>query len=101
MESDFYNVNSILGFTSMLTVLCLKTIMFWVFPTASKISPARTICFILTTLNSEQHPCKHVIFYKDGALEKSADVTNLLVDDFIIAMETTGFDASWINGNNE
>ena len=38
---------------------------------------------------------------EDGALEKSADVTNLLVDDFIISMETSGGDEFWMNGNNE
>ena len=42
-----------------------------------------------------------MIFAEDGALEKSTDVTNLLVDDFRISMETTGADDSWINGNNE
>ena len=41
-----------------------------------------------------------MIFAEDGALEKSTDVTNLLVDDFRISMETTGGDASWINVNN-
>ena len=67
--------------------------MIWVFPTASKRSPVIIIFFILTTLNNEQHPCKHVRFYTDGALEKSTVVTNLLVDNFIISMETTGVDA--------
>ena len=40
-------------------------------------------------------------FHEDGAVEKSSDVTNLLVDEFIIAMETSGQDASWLNINNE
>ena len=38
---------------------------------------------------------------KYGALENSTYVTNLLVDDFNISMETTGGDVSWINGMNE
>ena len=33
--------------------------------------------------------------------KKATDATNLLVYEFIIAMETSGGDASWINGNNE
>ena len=38
---------------------------------------------------------------KYGALENSADVTNLLFDLLSIDMETTGGDASFINVNNE
>ena len=38
---------------------------------------------------------------EDGALENSTDVTNLLVDDFNISMETTGGDASWLNKKYE
>ena len=34
-----------------------------------------------------------MIFDEDGALEKSTDVTNLLVDDFRTAMENNGGDA--------
>ena len=36
-----------------------------------------------------------------GALVKSIDVTNLLVDYFRISMENTRVDASWTNVNNE
>ena len=36
-----------------------------------------------------------------GALTNSTDITNLLVDDLRIAMENTGGDASWLNGNNK
>ena len=36
MDFEFYNVISIRGFTSMLTVVCTKTTTIWVFPTASK-----------------------------------------------------------------
>ena len=56
MEFNFYNVNSIHGFTSMLTVVCSNTIILWVLPTASKRSPYRTTHFILTTLKDENHP---------------------------------------------
>ena len=38
---------------------------------------------------------------EDCALENSPAITNLLVDDFIISMKTTGGYASWLNGNNE
>ena len=72
----------------MLAVLCANTRMLWVFPTESKRSPSRIIHFILTTLNNKQHPCKHVRVYEYGALEKSTNFTNILVDGFSITMET-------------
>ena len=51
-------------------------------------------------MNNEQHPCRHVRVDEDGSLANSIDVANLLVDDFIISMETNGGDASCLNGNN-
>ena len=90
MDFDFYNVNSIHGFTSMMTVLRLNTIIIWVLSTASKQPPFRIICFILTTSKNEKHPFKRVGVDEYGALEKSTDVTKLLVDYFNISMETTG-----------
>ena len=56
MNFAFYNVTSIRGFTSMLTIVCAKTIIPWVFSTAPKLSPFHIIHFIQTTLNNEQHP---------------------------------------------
>ena len=38
---------------------------------------------------------------EDGVLETLTGITNLLLDDFRISMETTGGDISWINGKNE
>ena len=85
----------------MLKLVCAKTRMLWVLPTAPKRSTVRIIRFILTKLMNEQHPRKRVRVDEDIALASSTDVTNLLVDEFKIFMETTGGDASWINGNNE
>ena len=45
-------------------------------------------------------PCRHVSVYEDSALVNKTDVTNLLVDEFILAMDYTGGYASWLNGNN-
>ena len=85
----------------MITVVCEKTRMIWVVPTAPKRALVRFICFVLTISNNEQHPYRYVIFNKYGALANSTDVTNLLVDYFRTVMETTGGDASWLNGKNE
>ena len=85
----------------MRIVVCTNNRMIWIFTTLYKRAHLRTILFIRTTLKNKHHPCKRVIFDEDGALSKSTDVTNLLVDDFSIYMETTGDGASWLNGNNE
>ena len=61
MDFAFYNVTSICGFTFMKTVVCAKTIMICLLPSASKQSPVCIIHFIITTLNNEQHPYKRVI----------------------------------------
>ena len=84
----------------MLTVVCANTILLWLFSTASKRSPFRIICLILTPFKNEQHPYQSVRVDEDGALENSKDVANLLVDEFKISMENTGGDASWLIGNN-
>ena len=39
VDFSFYNITSLHGFTSMLTVLCANTILLWVFPTAYKLYP--------------------------------------------------------------
>ena len=38
---------------------------------------------------------------EDGALEKSTYITNILVDEFNIYMENTGWYASWLNGKHK
>ena len=52
MEFSFYNVISIRGFTSMITVVYKNTIMLWIFPNVYKIDHVRIILFILTTLKN-------------------------------------------------
>ena len=101
MVFAFYNISSIRVFTSTLTLVCSKTKILWVFTNSSKGSSLRIIWFVLTTLKYGQHTFRRLIFNEEGALEKSIYVTNLFVNCFRIAMETTGCDASWINGNNE
>ena len=80
MEFYLYNVTSVCGFTSMIIVVCDKTIILWVFPTAYKWYPVCIIHYILTTLINEQQQYERVRVDEDGDLEKSTDVTNLIVD---------------------
>ena len=85
----------------MITEFCRRTRIIWLFPTASKRDPVKSIRFILTILNNEQPPCRRVRVDNDGALENSIYITNRLVYVLSIATETTGDDASLINRNNE
>ena len=101
VEFVFYNVTSSCGFNPIITVVCARTRIIWLFPTASKKAPVRIIRFILTTLMNEQHQCKLARVFEDSALENSTCVINLLVDEFKIYMKNTGGDASWLNGKNE
>ena len=70
-------------------------------PCCIKKSPLHIIRFILTTLNTEIHSFKGIIVDEDGALKKSTDVTNSLVDEIKISMKTTCGNTSWLNANNE
>ena len=101
MDFSLYNVTSIRGLTSILAVVCSKNIILWLFNTASKRASVLFFFSILTTLNNEQHPCRFSKSNENGALENSADITNLLGDYFSTSMELTGGYASWINLNTE
>ena len=90
MDFAFYNMSSIRVFTPMLTFVCAKNRMLWVFHTESKQDPLWIIIFIIETLKNEKDPCKRVRLDEYGSLEKSKDVTNLLLDKYRISMETTG-----------
>ena len=49
MDFAFYNVTSIQGFTSMLTIVYENTKILWVFTASPKMFPVRIISFILKT----------------------------------------------------
>ena len=80
MDFAFYNATSVRGFTSMLTVVCGKTRILFIFTTAYKLPPVRIIFFILTIFNNKNHPLKRIRVDEDGDLEKSTYVTNLIFD---------------------
>ena len=86
VDFSFYSFTSIRGFASMLTVICAKTILLWVFLTASKRVLLSSISSILTTFKNEQHPCKRVRVDEYFTLANSTDVANLLVDYLNISM---------------
>ena len=101
MYFAFYNMTPIIGFTPMITFVYKNTIIICVFPTAPKQLHFHTITFSLTILKNEQNTWKLERVNEYGALEKSTNVTNLLVDELSITMEATGGDVLWINVNIE
>ena len=101
MEILFYNVTSIRGFTSMITVVYENNRTIWLFPTVSKRAPVWILRFILITLINEQKPLKLVRVDKNSALENSTDVTNLLIGEFKTSMETTCGYAYYLKRKNE
>ena len=60
MEFSLYNVTYIQSSTSIFTVVCARTRTIRLFPIAPKRSQVEIICFILTTFNNKQHPCRCV-----------------------------------------
>ena len=85
MDFESYNVDYIRGFTSMITLVCVKTTTVCIIHTASKQSPIGIILFMLTTLNNENHTCRREVVGGGGALEKLLDVSNLISDKFSIS----------------
>ena len=70
IDFSFYNVTSICGFTSRLTVVCENTRMIWVCPTASKYALFSIVQFIMTIPKNEHQPCKRIRVGEDGDLAK-------------------------------
>ena len=70
IDFSFYNVTSICGFTSRLTVVCENTRMIWVCPTASKYALFSIVQFIMKIPKNEHQPCKRIRVGEDGDLAK-------------------------------
>ena len=93
LDFEFYIVTSIRCFTSILPVVCAMTRILWILPTESKIPQVIIIHFILTILNNEQRTCKHMTVDEDGDLEISKYLTEIIVDESNVDLETNGGDA--------
>ena len=76
LESIFYNLTYIRGFTATLTVVYAKTRMLWTPPTESKRALVRIIRFILTTFNNEKLPYRFMIVNEYGSSDGIYDEVN-------------------------
>jgi hypothetical protein len=100
LDFSFWNVTSICGFSSLLSVIDGKDHMLWVFPTASKGHPLDILDYIFTMLQRDGVTILCVRVDEDGALANSSEFATFLTQCFI-NMETTGGYASFLNGKIE
>jgi hypothetical protein len=100
LDFSFWNITSIRGFSSLLSIIDGKDRMLWNFPTASKSAPISILEYFFNMLEKEDVVIKCVRVDEDGALAKSSEFTTFLTN-CNITMETTGGHASFLNGKIE
>jgi len=100
LDFSFWNITSIRGFSSLLSIIDGKDRMLWNFPTASKSAPISILEYFFNMLEKEDVVIKCVHVDEDGALAKSSEFTTFLTT-HNITMETTGGHASFLNGKIE
>jgi hypothetical protein len=100
IDFSFWNVISVCGFTSLLSVIDGKDRMSWVFPTASKRPPLEILTYLFSMLRHDGITILCARVDKDGALANSTEFTSFLLDNSI-NLETTGGYASFLNGKIE
>lgn len=98
MDFSFFNKQSIRGFTSYLSCLCVATKYSFKFCTRYKRAPVDIIKWIIQTINNQGHQVKYVRFDEGGELARSHEINSMLVEEFQIIMQTTGGYASHLNG---
>ena len=101
MDFGFYNVKSVRGFSSFLSVDCVQTKYSFAFCTRRKRSPIDIIRWILSTLSKLDKQVNFVRFDEGGELARCEELNGMLVDEFNVVMQTTGGYASHLNGVTE
>jgi hypothetical protein len=100
VDFSFWNIVSIRGFTSLLSVVDGKDRMLWNFPTASKRPPLQILDFLFTMLTHDGVRVQCIRVDEDGALANSSEFCDFLIERKI-SLETTGGYASFLNGKIE
>jgi hypothetical protein len=100
IDFSFWNVCSIRGFTSLLSVIDGKDRMLWNFPTASKRVPLSILDFLFTMLNREGITIENVRVDEDSALANNSEFFDFLIQNKI-SLQTTGGYVSFLNGKVE
>ena len=97
MDFSFWNTPSIRGFTSILSIICMKTRYSFVFPTRHKHPPLATVKWFIGTLCRQGFPVSHIQTDKGGELGRSTDFLKLLTQNECVYMGT-GKSSSSFNG---
>ena len=100
MDFAFFNVESIRGFTSTFVAVCSATSYPFGFPSRSKRPPLDILKFLVTTLRNQDKKVAFIRVDEDGALARSSEFMRTCHKMNII-VQTTGGDASSLNGKSE
>ncbi len=100
IDFAFWDITSLRGFTSMLSIIDAKTRMLWLFCTASKGSPIHIIEYLLDMLHKENCSPMTIRVDEEGSLARCADFTKFLIHRRL-TLETTGGHSSFLNGKIE
>jgi len=100
IDFSFWNVVSLRGFTSLLSVIDGKDRMLWNFPTASKRCPLQILDYLFAMLQHDGITIQCIRVDEDGALANSSEFCDFLLQRHI-SLETTGGYASFLNGKVE
>ena len=100
MDFAFFNVESIRGFTSTFVAICSATSYPFGFPSRSKRSPLDILKLVVTTSRNQDKKFALIRVDEDGALARSSEFMRTCHNMNII-VQTTGGDASSLNGKNE
>ena len=100
MDFSFFNVESIRGFTSIFVDICSASSYPFLFPSRSKRPPLDILKFIVTKLKNQDKKVAFIQVDEDVELARFSEFINTCLNMNII-VETTGGDASYLNGKSE
>ncbi len=100
LDFGFWDLTSHRGFSSMLLIIDAKTRMLWLFCTSNKRAPIKILSYFFSIMKRENKIIKTIRVDEDGALARSFEFTELLLQ-HSITLETTGGYASFLNGKVE
>lgn len=79
IDFSFWNIPSIRGFTSLLSIIDGKDCMLWNFPTTSKRAPLSILDFFFTMLERDGVTIQAICVDEDGALANSSEFSDFLL----------------------
>ena len=100
MDFSFFNVESICGFTSTVVAICSATSYPFGFPSIIKRPPLDILKILVATLRNQYDKVAFIRVDEDGLLAISYEFLNTC-HNMNILVQTTGGDASSLNGKSE